>query len=269
MSPSDQISLIVDSNTASSKLVASILRAEFKSRTIFSASTARQAMEIARQQQRIDWIFTDTDLSDLNGFDFLEGVRQLPNVRNALVILMSIRRDKETLMRAAAAGVTDYIAKPFNSATLVSKMRRHMDGKEKRTSERLTTLAVFDVDISFDKNVYAGKLLDISLGGCLTRAQPFKLGPTCVFDVAELTVKHDSGDVFCKGELARMERYTDPETQEKFVAAGFQFGNLTDEMRSDLSRFIATIGSGQKHAPTPAPTPAPTAELAPEPQDTA
>lgn len=263
MSLSDQISLIVDSNSANSKSVASILRNDFKSRTVFSSNSARQAMDIARQQPRIDWIFADTDLVDLNGFDFLEGVRQLPNVRNASVILMSTRRDKETLMRAASAGVTDYIAKPFNAATLISKLRRHLDGKDKRSTERLTTLAVFDIDISFDNVVYAGKLMDISLGGCLTRAAPFKRGPTCVFDVAELTVKHESGNVFCRGELARMERYTDPDTQEKFVAAGFQFSNLTDEMQSHISRFIGAIGNGPKKEPEP------TVAVAPEPQGTA
>ncbi len=252
MLSSDMVPLIVDSNTTHSKSVATILRNEFNAQTVYSANTARQAMDIARQQPKINWIFADTELSDLSGFDFIDSVRQLPTARDASVVLMSSRRDKETLLRAAATGVVDYIAKPFNAATLISKLRRHLDSKEKRESERLTTLAVFDVDITFGDAIYPGKLLDISLGGCLARAEPFKRSHTCVFDTANLLVKHENGELTCQGELARMERYTDPDTHEKFVAAGFQFSHLTDQMRTDISRFVSSIGSGQKQTTTAA-----------------
>jgi|GEM_PF-2277930 len=259
MLPSERVALIVDSSVTSSQSVALVLRNEFQTRTVYSSNTARQAMDIARQQPRIDWIFADTDLPDLNGFDFLEAVKQLPNARNASVIVMSTRRDKETLMRAAAAGVTDYIAKPFNAATLISKLRRHLDGKDKRTSERLTTLAVFDVEISFNSVVYPGKLLDISLGGCLARVEPFKRSQTCVFDPAQLTVKHESGNVICVGELSRIERHIDPDVSEKLISAGFQFRDLSDDVRANITRFIAAIGSGQKVESAPA-TPATVAQ---------
>jgi len=90
------------------------------------------------------------------------------------------------------------------------------------------------------------------LGGCLTRVEPFKRGPTCVFDAAQLTVKHESGNVVCMGELARIERHIDPEVQDKLVSAGFQFRDLSDEVRTNITRFIAAIGSGQKVETAPA-----------------
>jgi len=71
-----------------------------------------------------DVIVTDINMPRLDGFGFIEAVRQ-DNARRATpVLVLTTEVDAEKKSRAKAAGATGWIVKPFDPVKLVDAIRR-------------------------------------------------------------------------------------------------------------------------------------------------
>jgi two-component system chemotaxis response regulator CheY len=60
----------------------------------------------------------------LDGFGFIEGVRQDPRHRATPILVLTTESDGEKKTRARNAGATGWIVKPFNPDKLVDAVRR-------------------------------------------------------------------------------------------------------------------------------------------------
>lgn len=69
-------------------------------------------------------IFSDWNMAPITGIDFLRGARALPEYKNIPFIMITAETTIENLTQAKAAGVTNYIAKPFTAKTLKEKLEK-------------------------------------------------------------------------------------------------------------------------------------------------
>jgi two-component system chemotaxis response regulator CheY len=71
-----------------------------------------------------DIIVTDINMPRMDGFGFIEGVRNGSAHRATPILVLTTESDAEKKSRARQAGATGWIVKPFNPAKLVDALRR-------------------------------------------------------------------------------------------------------------------------------------------------
>lgn len=73
---------------------------------------------------RPDVIITDVNMPRLDGFGFIEKVRQDPRHRATPILVLTTESDPERKEQARKAGATGWIVKPFDPAKLADAIRR-------------------------------------------------------------------------------------------------------------------------------------------------
>jgi two-component system chemotaxis response regulator CheY len=90
-------------------------------RLIHEAENGQEAFTIA-QAQPLDLIISDFNMPEMDGIGLLRAVRGHQSIRKLPFILITGRGDRELVVKAAQAGVNNYVVKPFDEATLRQKM---------------------------------------------------------------------------------------------------------------------------------------------------
>jgi len=116
--------LVVDDQNSVRQMTRMTLE-EIGFRNIQEAEHGVQAMEIASLQP-LDLIISDFNMPEMDGLGLLRAVRGHPVVRKVPFILLTGRGDKELVMKAAQAGVNNYLVKPFTAAILREKIEQVM-----------------------------------------------------------------------------------------------------------------------------------------------
>ncbi|MDH5301049.1 MAG: response regulator [Gammaproteobacteria bacterium] len=233
--------MVVDHTSSSRKSIIKTIRQELPNAQLIESSSSQHALSLLRETSKVNAILSELDLNDGAGVEFILAAKQIASAKDASFMVMTSRRDRDALMRAAAAGVSDYLLKPFNGNTLTIKLRKlvHL---QLRSSERVSLFETTSTTLKFDTHPYHATIIDISLGGCLLRSQVFSQGG-CIYDIADITVNDDNlGPIPLQGVLVRAER--DPEANDKrTMLAAFQFCTQDPAALEQLSRFIATTKS--------------------------
>ncbi len=94
-------------------------------RHVDESENGRQALEMATVQP-LDLIISDYNMPEMDGLNLLRAVRGHPVVRKLPFILLTGRGDKELVIKAAQAGVNNYLVKPFTAAILRQKIEQVM-----------------------------------------------------------------------------------------------------------------------------------------------
>lgn len=71
-----------------------------------------------------DVIITDINMPNLDGFGFIEGVRQSDEHRGTPILVLTTESAPELKQRAKASGATGWIVKPFDPEQLAGVVRR-------------------------------------------------------------------------------------------------------------------------------------------------
>lgn len=88
---------------------------------LFATSVA-DAMALL-QLQRPDCILMDIGLPDLDGIDAVRMIKSVAANASIQIVMMTGAREDSALQRSLDAGAVGYIAKPFNRAILLSRLR--------------------------------------------------------------------------------------------------------------------------------------------------
>ncbi|MBF0360443.1 MAG: response regulator [Oligoflexia bacterium] len=98
---------------------------------IIQASDGKVALETLNMNEDISVIFSDVNMPNMSGLEFLKEVRKNDKYKNLPFFIVSAESEKKTQEDAVAAGVTDYIIKPFNDKTLKDKLSKILSLLEK------------------------------------------------------------------------------------------------------------------------------------------
>jgi len=116
--------LIVDDQNSVRQMTRLTLE-EIGIRNIHEAENGRQAMDTAAVQP-IDLIISDFNMPEMDGLGLLRAVRGHPVTRKVPFILLTGRGDRELVVKAAQAGVNNYLVKPFTADILRAKIEQVM-----------------------------------------------------------------------------------------------------------------------------------------------
>jgi two-component system chemotaxis response regulator CheY len=86
----------------------------------WDASQARTALK----QGNIALMFCDLNIPGVNGLDLVEAMRKEPTLAELPVVMMTVERGAVLMERAKRAGVSEWITKPFDAATLLTLSER-------------------------------------------------------------------------------------------------------------------------------------------------
>jgi DNA-binding NtrC family response regulator len=114
--------LVVDDDATIREMAAMVLeKAGFRAVRAGNLTEARRA--VARETP--DVVLCDLYLPEENGLDFVAEVRSLDP--SPAILVMTARGSVETAARAAGVGVFDYLAKPFDLAVLLDRVRAALE----------------------------------------------------------------------------------------------------------------------------------------------
>lgn len=88
---------------------------------VITASNGKEGLKRAIEDGP-DVVLLDVQMPVMDGLEMLETLRKHPEGVSKVVVMVSVRSQKEDLNRAEACGVKDYIVKPFELSALVEKV---------------------------------------------------------------------------------------------------------------------------------------------------
>ena len=114
--------LVVDDFSTMRRIVRNLLK-EIGYANTHEAEDGRIALTRLRAE-RFDFVVTDVNMPNVNGFELLRQIRADPALKSLPVLLVTAEAKKEDIVSAAQAGASGYIVKPFTKATLEDKVRK-------------------------------------------------------------------------------------------------------------------------------------------------
>lgn len=115
--------LVVDDASFIRDLIKKGLRSHFPGLQIDEAVDGRKAQQLLTKQS-FDLILCDWEMPELSGLQLLSWFRQQAQYQSTPFIMVTSRGDKENVIQAIQAGVTDYIGKPFTQEQLTGKVSK-------------------------------------------------------------------------------------------------------------------------------------------------
>jgi CheY-like chemotaxis protein len=117
----DKKILIVDDDIRNIFAMTSLL--ERYEMQILSAETGKTALEHLLASPDIDVVLMDIMMPDMDGYDTMRAIRKFAKFRTLPVIALTAKAMKGDREKCIDAGASDYIAKPVDSAELLSMLR--------------------------------------------------------------------------------------------------------------------------------------------------
>lgn len=122
MAYKDLTVLIVDDFSTMRRIMRNILRdLEFKN--ILEAEDGTAAVQVL-EKQSIDLVISDWNMPKMTGLDLLKHVRGNEKTRDLPFLMITAEAQKENVVEAVKARVSNYIVKPFTAATLGEKLAK-------------------------------------------------------------------------------------------------------------------------------------------------
>jgi signal transduction histidine kinase/CheY-like chemotaxis protein/HPt (histidine-containing phosphotransfer) domain-containing protein len=130
--------LVVDDNATNRRILDGILLGWGMRPTL--AASAREALSIltgaSESSVPFALILTDSRMPEMDGFQFVERVRQMPSFEAATVLMLSSVQTTEELGRSRELGLSSYLTKPVRRSTLLSAITEALQGTSPaRTAE--------------------------------------------------------------------------------------------------------------------------------------
>ena len=128
---------------------------------IFSALSAQEGIEIL-MNENIDLILTDVQMPEIDGFEFIEYLKNIEKTKDIPVIFITGIYDKdEYKTKGYNLGAIEYITKPIHDILLNSKLKVYIDIFEKRKLDVEQIAAKDKVLIHQSKMATMGEMIGV------------------------------------------------------------------------------------------------------------
>lgn len=112
--------LVVDDNIVNLATLEQELKDEYE---VIPVSSGRRAIKFL-YTEKVDLILLDVQMPLMDGIETLREIRTQENGITVPVILLTAKKDKETVIEGSKLGIMDYIVKPVNSDDLHERIER-------------------------------------------------------------------------------------------------------------------------------------------------
>ena len=122
--PTDLKFLIVDDFSTMRRIVRGLLK-EMGCNNADEAEDGVAALNMLKNQ-KFDFVVSDINMPNMNGFDLLKAIKADPDLKSIPVLMVTAEARKEDIVLAVQSGAAGYIVKPFTKATLEDKVIKIM-----------------------------------------------------------------------------------------------------------------------------------------------
>lgn len=119
--------LVVDDNQPARQLIKSTLALAGYTAITEAADGSRALDQLHRHH--FDLVICDWDMPGTSGIDVLQALRADEKLSKTPFLMVTANQQREFVETAIAAGVNDYVAKPYRLNTLNDKVARLLGGK--------------------------------------------------------------------------------------------------------------------------------------------
>jgi len=112
--------LVVDDFSTMRRIIKNILR-EIGYNNVDEADDGSTALEKLKSS-KFDFVVTDWNMPNMPGIELLKAIRQDAGLKDTPVLMVTAEAAKENVVTAVAAGVNNYIVKPFTAAALKERI---------------------------------------------------------------------------------------------------------------------------------------------------
>jgi len=114
--------LVVDDFATMRRIIKGVLK-QLGFKEIIEAEDGTAALEELRKE-KVGLIVSDWNMPKMTGLDLLKAVRSDESLKDIPFIMVTAEGQKENVLEAVKAGVSNYIVKPFTPETLSEKLEK-------------------------------------------------------------------------------------------------------------------------------------------------
>ncbi|ADU64830.1 response regulator [Desulfurispirillum indicum] len=241
----DKTVLVVEDSSTMRRIIVSIIRDHLGCQHILEAANGREALAIIYSHP-IEWIFCDWEMPDMSGHDLLREVRATPSMIDIPFIMITTRKDKESIVAAIQAGASSYIVKPFTPRIITEKVEGIFNQRERRRAERVMAVGDLAVEVVIDGKVsYKAFLKDISVTGAQIQVVRTFSKETAIYDRIGLRFHNSLAQelqiIEVTGVLMRTQAFHNLLLKHDHVRAAFQFLPMDPDQRRLIINFVDSL----------------------------
>lgn len=114
--------LIVDDFATMRRIIKNVLK-QIGFSNILEADDGTTALGVLKET-KIDLIISDWNMPKMSGLDLLRKVRSENTTKNVPFVMVTAEAQKENVLQAVQAGVSNYIVKPFTADAVKEKLKQ-------------------------------------------------------------------------------------------------------------------------------------------------
>ena len=120
--------LVIDDEKSICFILENTLKNEFN---VISFSDGIEGLSYLENGNIPDLIISDLDMPGINGFLFLEKIRNSGFFDNIPVIILSGNDESTDKIKCFELGADDYVSKPFIPKEIMARVKRRLDARDK------------------------------------------------------------------------------------------------------------------------------------------
>ncbi|MHC6228090.1 response regulator [Pseudomonas sp. X10] len=188
--------LVVDDAPFIRDLVKKCLRNAFPGMLIEDAVNGRKAQTLL-SRERFDLVLCDWEMPEMSGLELLTWCRQHPQMKTLQFIMVTSRGDKENVVQAIQAGVSDFVGKPFTNEQLLTKVKKALTKLGKLESLVASAPARFNSAFATDslKSLTGGRAQSVQATPAAAPGKPLIEPSTAKLAVAAAPVGRGQGQL--------------------------------------------------------------------------
>ncbi len=114
--------LVVDDFSTMRRIVKNLLK-DLGFHNISEADDGSTALPMLKKGG-FDFLVTDWNMPGMDGLELLKRVRADESIADIPILMVTAEAKRDQIIEAAQAGVNGYVVKPFNKATLQTKIEK-------------------------------------------------------------------------------------------------------------------------------------------------
>lgn len=115
--------LVVDDFPTMRRIVKTLLRQNGYSNFV-EAEDGALGYKTLQQEKGIGMVVSDWNMPNMTGLEFLKAVRADDRYKELPFLMVTAEAEKENIIEAVKAGVSNYVVKPFTAQTLKEKLTK-------------------------------------------------------------------------------------------------------------------------------------------------
>lgn len=246
--------LVVDDAKAICTHVSRLIRNVHPDANVIVAYDGKEAQQCLLAS-KFDLIVCDWEMPKMTGLELLQWVRQDDNHKKVPFLMATSRGERDYILKAIQAGVSDYLGKPFSAAGLEAKIQKLLFGKAVDVKQGAKTPLAQSkkpmpkpkglAQLRTNENAFRCAIKDISLRDVLVviKNEEGSTFPSILEQVV-VDIEQLSGDSVARinGFVSRIETFDD-RLDTAFVSIKVIFIDEDPVKLEHISKYIASIRS--------------------------